>query len=163
LTTTDLGEIQNQQDSTIKEAITSKNASLQGKNVSLSNITDNSADVTCGDYTGTVKVTFTVKPALSTVLTTTDLGEIQNQQDSTIKEAITSKNASLQGKNVSLSNITDNSADVTCGDYTGTVKVTFTVKSHKTFWIIFWITFSIVFIIIGTIAFKKYKEYKESE
>ncbi|MDV3198258.1 MAG: hypothetical protein Q8888_01175, partial [Vigna little leaf phytoplasma] len=42
---------------------------------------------------------------LSTVLTTTDLGEIQNQQDSTIKEAITSKNASLQGKNVSLSNI----------------------------------------------------------
>ncbi|MDV3166857.1 MAG: hypothetical protein Q8784_00265, partial [Vigna little leaf phytoplasma] len=59
---------------------------------------------------------------------------------------------------------TDNSANVTCDGYTGSVKVTFTVKaSYKTFWIIFWITFSIMFIIIGTIAFKKYKEYKESE
>ncbi|MDV3166856.1 MAG: cell envelope integrity protein TolA, partial [Vigna little leaf phytoplasma] len=109
LTTTSLGEIKDKQESTIKDAIISKNTGLQGKNLSLTNITDNSANVTCDGYTGSVTVTFTVTPAasaaLSTVLTTTSLGEIKDKQESTIKDAIISKNTGLQGKNLSLTNI----------------------------------------------------------
>lgn len=73
-------------------------------------------------------------PALSTVITTTELGELADKEAATIQAAVVAKNANATD-GYTITDITDTTANAT-GDgtkYTGTVALTFTVKAAEKF------------------------------
>jgi hypothetical protein len=73
-------------------------------------------------------------PALSTVITTTELGELADKEAATIQAAVVAKNANATD-GYTITDITDTTANAT-GDgtkYTGTVALTFTIKAEEKF------------------------------
>ncbi|AUM62659.1 Ig-like domain-containing protein [Spiroplasma monobiae] len=71
------------------------------------------------------------KDQLSTVITTTDLGELEDNSQETITEAINAKNVNASGK-YELSNITQKGAIATgIGTFEGKVNLSFTVQSEE--------------------------------
>ncbi|WP_375315658.1 hypothetical protein [Spiroplasma endosymbiont of Tipula paludosa] len=140
ITNLNLGALNDNGVSTIKDAVKKLNPSLDVTEVGFSNITDTSADIegwsryNSNKYQGDKKVFFTVRKDLSTVITNLNLGALNDNGVSTIKDAVKKLNPSLDVTEVGFSNITDTSADIegspryNSNKYQGDKKVTFTVR-----------------------------------
>jgi hypothetical protein len=71
--------------------------------------------------------------ALSDDITTLALGEIADKQEATILAAVKAKNTNAVVADITVSAITDTTATLKGkGEYTGTVKVSYTIASAKT-------------------------------
>ncbi|MBP5836133.1 hypothetical protein CHTY_002730, partial [Candidatus Phytoplasma meliae] len=139
LTNTNLEQINNKDNETIKNAIVEKNPTLIKDNLTVvEGATDTEATVTSSKHKDNVKVTYTVKPApqnnnntsISEIIKNKQLGEIANDKEATIKDAIVAKNKDLNKDNLTVTNIKDGKATVTSTNYNGEVQVTYTVKSN---------------------------------
>ncbi|AAT75704.1 chitinase [Mesoplasma florum L1] len=140
LINTNLGNLQDNNASTIQASILAKNSNLLASDISIDYITQTSARVNSsasGRYTGSVNVTFTiqvVKQNLSSVLINTNLGNLQDNNASTIQASILAKNSNLLASDISIDYITQTSARVNSsasGRYTGSVYVSFTIQVVK--------------------------------
>jgi hypothetical protein len=145
ITDTKLGEIANNDADTILNAVKSKNSGLNIDEVEVKDIKDESATVAAKSgstvYTGSVNVTFTTTPEVTTKpltddLTDTKLGDIKDKSESAIENALTDKNKNLNVSQITITDITDTGAKVnviensTVYDAGGNVSVTFTLKSE---------------------------------
>jgi preprotein translocase subunit YajC len=126
-------------------AVKSKNSGLNIDEVEVKDIKDESATVAAKSgstvYTGSVNVTFTTTPEVTTKpltddLTDTKLGDIKDKSESAIENALTDKNKNLNVSQITITDITDTGAKVnviensTVYDAGGNVSVTFTLKSE---------------------------------
>ncbi|ALD66314.1 glycosyl hydrolase family 18 protein [Spiroplasma cantharicola] len=124
--TTQLGEISDNTDAAIFNALAEKN---KNKNLDFGNLKVESKSATSAIikaidnskvYSGSVSVNFVVKEIekpsekklLSEDLTTLKLGEIKDAKDSTILEAVYSKNSKVQKGEVEVKNITTTGATI---------------------------------------------------
>jgi preprotein translocase subunit YajC len=145
ITSKALGEIANNDADTILNAVKSKNSGLNIDEVEVKDIKDESATVAAKSgstvYTGSVNVTFTTTPEVTTKpltddLTDTKLGDIKDKSESAIENALTDKNKNLNVSQITITDITDTGAKVnviensTVYDAGGNVSVTFTLKSE---------------------------------
>ncbi|WP_303662345.1 BspA family leucine-rich repeat surface protein [Williamsoniiplasma luminosum] len=124
-----LGELENDQEATIRNAIKTKNPGIEKVTFDLKDITTSTAKVEgTGEYTGTVDVTFTIKKDISSFIKVKELGKINNNQETTITDAIISKNPTAQQATFTITNIQPTSAKVTgTGDFIGEVDVTYSI------------------------------------
>ncbi|ATZ20872.1 glycosyl hydrolase family 18 protein [Mesoplasma coleopterae] len=139
LINTELGVISSKTESTIRNAILSKNPDINTNGFEITEIDSTSALIIGDDfiYNGSLTVVFTVqakKPNLSSVITEKDLGIISDNNALTIQQAVIKLNPKLTSKDISITSITQTSARVnstSSGRYTGSVNVTFTINGTK--------------------------------
>ncbi|AVN62372.1 hypothetical protein CG001_01780 [Mesoplasma coleopterae] len=139
LINTELGVISSKTESTIRNAILSKNPDINTNGFEITEIDSTSALIIGDDfiYNGSLTVVFTVqakKPNLSSVITEKDLGIISDNNALTIQQAVIKLNPKLTSKDISITSITQTSARVnstSSGRYTGSVNVTFTIQVVK--------------------------------
>ncbi len=124
LTITKLGELPNNDEKTIKNAIKEKNKNILIEELVLSSITEKSAKISVRKdskvynqiATGSeIILEFSIKATLkdlSTDLTITKLGELPNNDEKTIKNAIKEKNKNILIEELVLSSITEKSAKI---------------------------------------------------
>jgi 5S rRNA maturation endonuclease (ribonuclease M5) len=123
-------------------AVKSKNSGLNIDEVEIKDIKDKSATVATKSsstvYTGSVNVTFTTTPDVTTKpltddLTEADLGDIKDNKETTILDAVKAKNTAVDETQLEVANITDKGAtinvikDSKVYDAGDTVNVTYTV------------------------------------
>ncbi|WP_338966307.1 hypothetical protein [Spiroplasma endosymbiont of Sarcophaga carnaria] len=118
----DLGSLNNNQDSTILNAVKRLNVSLDTSDISVSRITDTSADINgftsysdsynSNKYKDYKRVYFTVRQPISNVITNTQLGSLDDNNLQTILSSVKRLNVSLDTSDISVSRITDTSADI---------------------------------------------------
>jgi hypothetical protein len=147
ITSKALGELSDNNDTTIMDAVKKANSELNVNEVEIKNITEESATVAAKSgstiYSGSVTVTFSITPVNTTKplvddLTDTKLGELADKSESTIKTALTNKNKNLNVNQITITDITDTGAtvnvikDSTVYDAGGSVDVTFTVTPGDT-------------------------------
>jgi preprotein translocase subunit YajC len=145
ITSKALGELSDNNGTTIMDAVKKANSELNVNEVEIKNITEESATVAAKSgstiYSGSVTVTFSTTPVNTTKpltddLTETILGELADKSESTIKTALTNKNKNLNVNQITITDITDTGATVkviensTVYDAGGSVSVTFTLKSE---------------------------------
>jgi preprotein translocase subunit YajC len=145
ITSKALGELSDNNGTTIMDAVKKANSELNVNEVEIKNITEESATVAAKSgstiYSGSVTVTFSTTPVNTTKplvddLTDTKLGELADKSESTIKTALTNKNKNLNVNQITITDITDTGATVkviensTVYDAGGSVSVTFTLKSE---------------------------------
>ncbi|WP_158695293.1 glycosyl hydrolase family 18 protein [Mesoplasma florum] len=136
---TDLGTISNKSESTIRNAILSKNPDININGFEITEIDSTSALIIGNDfiYNGSLTVVFTlqtIKPNLSSVITKKDLGILSDNNVLTIQQAVIKLNPKLTTKDINITSITQTSARVNSsasGKYTGSVNVTFTIQVVK--------------------------------
>ncbi len=140
LKVTNLGEISDNQDTTIIARLKELNSELQIDSIKLSNTTNSKTLVSSngnGIYKGNVEVMFSLKVTppleidLNQHLKVTDLGEISNNQDTTIIAKLKELNSELQVDSIKLSNTTNSKTLVSSngnGIYKGSVEVVFELK-----------------------------------
>jgi hypothetical protein len=147
ITSKALGELSDNNGTTIMDAVKKANSELNVNEVEIKNITEESATVAAKSgstiYSGSVTVTFSTTPVNTTKplvddLTDTKLGELADKSESTIKTALTNKNKNLNVNQITITDITDTGAtvnvikDSTVYDAGGSVDVTFTVTPGDT-------------------------------
>jgi antitoxin (DNA-binding transcriptional repressor) of toxin-antitoxin stability system len=147
ITSKALGELSDNNDTTIMDAVKQANSELNVNEVEIKNITEESATVAAKSgstiYSGSVTVAFSITPVNTTKpltddLTETILGELADKSESSIKIALTDKNKNLNVSQVTITDITDTGAtvnvikDSTVYDAGGSVDVTFTVTPGDT-------------------------------
>jgi preprotein translocase subunit YajC len=145
ITSKALGELSDNNGTTIMDAVKKANSELNVNEVEIKNITEENATVAAKSgstiYSGSVTVTFSTTPVNTTKpltddLTETILGELADKSESTIKTALTNKNKNLNVNQITITDITDTGATVkviensTVYDAGGSVSVTFTLKSE---------------------------------
>ncbi|AHI52836.1 lipoprotein [Spiroplasma culicicola] len=136
-----LGEFEKVDASVILSVLSTKNTNLDTNEIEVINITNKGATIQAKNnsekYYGSAKVSFSVKEAdtrveLSSVIKTTSLGELADNQSTTILNAIANLNSALNTKEVTISNITSTSALINSKSnskvYKGSVAVKFTVE-----------------------------------
>lgn len=139
LINTDLGTISSKTESTIRNAILSKNPDINTNGFEITEIDSTSALIIGDDfiYNGSVTVVFTIqarKPSLSSLITKKDLGILPDNNSLTIQQAIIKLNPKLTSKDISITSINQTSARVnstSSGRYTGSVNVTFNIDGTK--------------------------------
>ncbi|TDY55919.1 hypothetical protein JN01_0749, partial [Entomoplasma freundtii] len=139
---TDLGNLDPVNDETILDAVNAKNTnvSLKASDVTIAIDTDNkSATLTSTSssiYQGSVTVTFTIKIALDSVVKVTDLGKLNEANNTTILAAV---NAANKGLNLTTNdvtiiiNVTQDGANLTATEtsiYKDSVSVTFNIRTQ---------------------------------
>src|SRR5699024_9195261 len=104
ITVKDIGLIQDNNEATIKDALSAQNANLDITQIEIKDITNGTANVCVisgsqiYDAGGEVPITFKLNSAsvdLSTVLTTTNLGEIEENSSEKILNAVKDKNSAV--------------------------------------------------------------------
>ncbi|PPE06151.1 hypothetical protein ELUCI_v1c04420 [Williamsoniiplasma lucivorax] len=128
----DLGELDNNQEQTIRDAIVNKNPEAKSVTFDVANITKTDADIIgTGDYEGTLKVSFTTKQDIHVDIQATALGLLDNENPDTIKQAIFDKNPNAKQDTFDVTQITISHAELKgTGHYSGTEEVTYTVKKE---------------------------------
>ncbi|AGM26108.1 hypothetical protein SSYRP_v1c05180 [Spiroplasma syrphidicola EA-1] len=149
ITVTTLGELDNNEEQTIIDAIKAKNDQVDTNEIQLDGVAEETKATikTKDDSTiynpGTVDVTFTIKQEntkkdLSDVITETTLGELDNNEEQTIIDAIKAKNDQVDTNEIQLDGVAEETKATikTKDDSTiynpGTVDVTFTIKQENT-------------------------------
>jgi hypothetical protein len=128
---TDLGYIVNNDDDTLINSINTKNGTTFTTNdLIFTSKTTTSATVTGqGKYQGTKNLTFVISTDISTLITTTDLGSMANNDDDTLITSINAKNGTtFVASDLAFANKTTTSVIATGLDkYQGTVSLSFNI------------------------------------
>ncbi|AHI54273.1 chitinase [Spiroplasma sabaudiense Ar-1343] len=139
----DLGEIKNDEESTIFTSLKELNPELEVDDIEIINISSTGAKVKAIEssklYFGDAQLTFTIedyipdgRQELVDVIANSYLGELDNNQESTIKAVVEEQNKNIDMSQINITNITTTSAKLTAKadstSYRGSVTVTFKIK-----------------------------------
>nr|CAP40307.1 putative variable membrane protein 1 [Candidatus Phytoplasma solani] len=173
LTEKELGQINARTQAAVKAAMLSKNTNLQNVDQNRFTITldtdasKSNAKVTHPDFAGEVEVSFSVQLKLESILTSTqrDLGKLPERSVDAVRKALLTKKiiSSLtpeQQQHLKIELIENkNEADISSSDFSGTIRITFSVQSY-TGLIFFVVTVLSLIIIMFVITIKRIKEVK---
>ncbi|RMI88979.1 hypothetical protein [Candidatus Phytoplasma solani] len=173
LTVKELGQINARTQAAVKAAMLSKNTNLQNVDQNRFTITldtdasKSNAKVTHPDFAGEVEVSFSVQLKLESILTSTqrDLGKLPERSVDAVRKALLTKKiiSSLtpeQQQHLKIELIENkNEADISSSDFSGTIRITFSVQSY-TGLIFFVVTVLSLIIIMFVITIKRIKEVK---
>jgi aspartate carbamoyltransferase regulatory subunit len=144
LTVVELGDIKDNKEATILAAVKAKNAAVDETQLEVADITNKGAtinvikDSKVYDAGGSVSVTYTVTPDVTTKpltddLTDVELGDIKDNKETTILAAVKAKNTAVDETQLEVADITDTGATInvvsgsTVYDADGNVPVTFAI------------------------------------
>ncbi len=144
LTVVELGDIKDNKEATILAAVKAKNAAVDETQLEVADITNKGAtinvikDSKVYDAGGSVSVTYTVTPDVTTKpltddLTDVELGDIKDNKETTILAAVKAKNTAVDETQLEVVDITDTGATInvvsgsTVYDADGNVPVTFAI------------------------------------
>jgi aspartate carbamoyltransferase regulatory subunit len=144
LTVVELGDIKDNKEATILAAVKAKNAAVDETQLEVADITNKGAtinvikDSKVYDAGGSVSVTYTVTPDVTTKpltddLTDVELGDIKDNKEATILAAVKAKNTAVDETQLEVADITDTGATInvisgsTVYDADGSVPVTFAI------------------------------------
>jgi aspartate carbamoyltransferase regulatory subunit len=144
LTVVELGDIKDNKEATILAAVKAKNAAVDETQLEVADITNKGAtinvikDSKVYDAGGSVSVTYTVTPDVTTKpltddLTDVELGDIESNDETTILAAVKAKNVAVDETQLEVADITDTGATInvisgsTVYDADGSVPVTFAI------------------------------------
>ncbi|WP_373375698.1 hypothetical protein [Candidatus Phytoplasma solani] len=173
LTVKELGQINARTQAAVKAAMLSKNTNLQNVDQNRFTITldtdasKNKATVTHPDFAYAVEVSFSVQLKLESILISTqrDLGKLPERSVDAVRKALLTKKiiSSLtpeQQQHLKIELIENkNEADISSSDFSGTIRITFSVQSY-TGLIFFVVTVLSLIIIMFVITIKRIKEVK---
>ncbi|WP_210954643.1 hypothetical protein [Candidatus Phytoplasma luffae] len=135
LTQKELGEIENNHRTTIINKIKELNKVLEKKDIKIMVVAYDHALVRVPNYNDIVKVTFELKnkyekQPLKSILTNTELGEIEDSTEQTIIERIRQLNKVLENKDLQVISSNDGTAKIVSDEYQFSTKVEFTIPDE---------------------------------